>query len=134
MSYGSKFITVNPGVMPGDGDLYHIMKASSINGGITVVAAHARFAAVGTADFLLVNYGASGTVVGGTVANMASGTATVWAAAVPQTLTLSTTLANLFIDEGEWLVLKKLESAAANDPGTNCSVVVEYVDGVVGAG
>ena len=130
----SQYIVVNPGVMPGDADLYHVIKASSVTGGFTVVAAHARAGLVGTLDFVLMNYGTSGTVAGGTVANMASGTATVWAAAVPQSLTLSTTAANLFIDDGEWLVLKKLEAAGGNDPGTNCSIIVEIVPGVVTAG
>lgn len=130
MSQSSKFLVVNPGIMPGDGDLYHICKASNQYGGMTVIRAQARFAAVGTADFVLQNYGTSGTVAGGTVAHMSGGTATVWAAATPQELTLSTTAANLYIAANEWLVLKKLESASGNDPATNCSVIVEYVDGV----
>jgi len=124
----SKFLTINPGTMPGDGDLAYIAKASSIGGGFTVVAAHAATGAVGTLNLVLQNYGSAGTVAGGTVAGMASGTATTWAVDTPQSLTL--TAANVYIDAGEWLVLKKVESAAANDLTADAVIVVEYVDGV----
>ena len=124
----SKFLTINPGLMAGDGALCHVFKASSIDGGITVVAAHAVTGAVGTLSLVLQNYGTTGTVAGGTVAGMASGTATVWRATTPQSLTV--TAANVFIDAGEWLVLKKLEAGASDDLAANATVVVEYVDGV----
>lgn len=130
MAQNTQFITVNPGTMPGDGDLVHILKASNTHGGITVVAAWARTGLVGTLDLILQNYGTSGTVAGGTVASMASGTATVWAAAAPQQLTNSTTSSNLYLAANEWLVLKKIESAAGNDLAANASVTVEYVQGV----
>ena len=127
---GSKFFATTLGTLPGDGDLVHLMKGSATFGGFTIIAAHARAAAVGTLDVILQNYGTSGTVAGGTIASMASGTATVWAAAVPQSLTLSTTAANLYVAANEWLVLKKIESAGANDFAANGSIVIEYVDGV----
>lgn len=130
MSNESKFIHVNPGTMPGDNDLVHILKASNAHGGITVIRAWARTGLVGTLDLILQNYGTSGTVAGGTVGSMTSGTATVWAAAAPQELTLGTA-ANKFVATNEWLVLKKTESAAGNDLAANASVVIEYVDGVV---
>ena len=129
---GSKFLTINPGTMPGDGDLAYIAKASSINGGITVVAAYAVTGVAGTLNLVLQNYGSAGTVAGGTIAGMSGGTATVWAADTPQSLTI--TAANAFIDSGEWLVLKKVEAAAGNDLTTDAVVVVEYVDGVVTQG
>ena len=128
---GSKFLVITPNTLPGDNDLVHLVKASATFGGFTVIAAHARAGAVGTLDVTLQNYGTSGTVAGGTVASMASGTATVWAAVVPQSLTVSTTAANLYIAANEWLVLKKTESAAGNDFAANGSVTIEYVDGVV---
>jgi hypothetical protein len=131
MGQESKFLVVTPNTMPGDNDLVHVMKASNSYGGITVISAWARAGAVGTFDLILQNYGTSGTVAGGTVAGMSGGTATVWAAATPQQLTLSTTAANKFIAAGEWLVLKKTESAGGNDLAANGSVVIEYVDGVI---
>lgn len=122
------FLTINPDTMPGDGDLVHVLKPSGGYGGITVIGAHARTAVVGTLNLVLQNYGTSGTVAGGTVAGMSDGTATVWAAATPQSLTI--TAANKFIDEDEWLVLKKVESAAGNDLAANASITIEYVDGI----
>ena len=129
---GSKFLTINPGTMPGNDDLAFVAKASSINGGFTVVAAHAVTGAVGTLNLILMNYGTSGTVAGGTVAGMSSGTATTWEVDTPQSLTV--TAANVYIDAGEWLVLKKVEAAAGNDLTTDALVVVEYVDGPVTVG
>jgi len=126
------FVTINPGEMPGDGDLVHILKPSAGYGGITVLSAWARTGLVGTLNLVLQNYGISGTVAGGTVAGMASGTATVWAVATPQELTI--TAAQQFIDSEEWLVLKKVESAAGNDLANFASVTVEYVDGITTQG
>jgi hypothetical protein len=134
MAQESKFLVINPDTMPGDGDLCFAAKASSVYGGFTVIAAHARTGAVGTLDLVLQNYGSTGTVAGGTVASMASGTATVWAADTPQSLTVTTTAANAFVDSGEWLLLKKVESAAGNDLAADASVIVEYVDGITTAG
>ena len=128
----SKFLQIYPDTMPGDGDLCFAAKASSAYGGFTVIAAHAVTGAVGTLDLVLMNYGTSGTVAGGTVAGMASGTATTWAVDTPQSLTI--TAANQFIDSGEWLVLKKVEAAAGNDLTADAVVVVEYVDGITTQG
>ena len=126
---GSKFLVVAPDTMPGDGDLCYLAKASSVNGGFTVVAAHAVTGVAGTLNFVLQNYGSAGTVAGGTVAGMSDGTATVWAVDTPQSLTI--TAANAFIDAGEWLVLKKVEAAGGNDLTADATVIVEYVDGIV---
>lgn len=128
----SKFLTCYPDTMPGDGDLCYVAKASSVDGGFTVIAAHASTGLVGTLNLVLQNYGSAGTVAGGTVAGMSSGTATVWAADTPQELTV--TAANAFIDAGEWLVLKKVEAAAGNDLAADAVVVIEYADGVVTVG
>jgi hypothetical protein len=128
----SFYFSVQPGVMTEDNDTHHIVKASSINGGFTVVRAFAVADAVGTFNFVLQNYGTSGTVAGGTVAGHASGTAAVWAAATPQELAI--TAANAYIDADEWLVLKKPESAGGNDNGASAVVYIEYVPGVVTVG
>ena len=132
MANDSKFLIVNPDTMPGDGDLCFVAKGSSAYGGFTVIAAHLSTGAVGTLDIVLQNYGATGKVAGGTVAGMADGTANVWAADTPQSLTL--TAANAFIDSTEWLVIKKVEAAAGNDLSADATVVIEYVDGVVTQG
>jgi hypothetical protein len=129
---GSKFLTLNPGTIPDDTGLSFVAKASTTYGGMTVIAANFVTGAVGTFDVILMNYGTSGTVAGGTVGSMASGTATVWAADTPQALTL--TAAQVFADAGEWLVLKKIESAADNDFSEDATLVVEYVDGIVTQG
>ena len=134
MATESKFLQVAPDTMPGDGDLCYICKASSSYGGFTVIAAHAVTGVAGTLDLVLQNYGSTGTVAGGTVASMASGTATVWAADTPQSLTVTTTAANAYIDSGEWLVLKKVEAAAGNDLTADATVIVEYVEGITTAG
>lgn len=126
------FLTVNPGTLPDDNGLSFVAKASSVLGGFTVIAAHAVTGAAGTFNLILQNYGSTGTVAGGTVGGMSGGTATVWAADTPQELTL--TAANVFIDAGEWLVLKKNEAAAGNDLTADAVVVVEYVDGPVEVG
>jgi hypothetical protein len=87
---------------------------------------------VGTLNLVLQNYGTSGTVAGGTVAGMSDGTATVWAADTPQQLTI--TAAQQFVDENEWLVLKKVESAGGNDLSADATICVEYVDGITTQG
>lgn len=126
------FLTVNPGTLPDDNGLSFVAKGSSTMGGFTVTDAYAVTGAVGTLNLVLMNYGTSGTVAGGTVAGMASGTATTWAVDTPQQLTI--TAANAFIDAGEWLVLKKVEAAAGNDLTDDAVVVVEYEPGVITQG
>jgi hypothetical protein len=123
-----KFLTVAPDTMPGDGDLCYLLKPSSGYGGVTILSAWAVTGAVGTLNLVLQNYGQTGTVAGGTVAGMADGTATVWAVDTPQELTI--TAANKFIDSEEWLVLKKVESAAGNDLTADATICIEYVDGI----
>ena len=129
---GSKFITVQPDIMDSDGELCHVVKASSTFGGFTVIDAYASTGLAGTLNLVLQNYGSTGTVAGGTVAGMTNGTATVWAADTPQQLTI--TAANAYIDSGEWLVLKKLEAGGSDDLTTEATVFIEYVDGVVTQG
>lgn len=129
---GSKYITINPDQMLGDGALCHAFKASTVNGGATIIAANAVTGLAGTLDILLVNFGVSGTVTAGTIAGMATGTANIWVADVPQALTI--TAANAFVDAGEWVVIKKLEAGGTDDLTADCSVCIEYVDGVVSQG
>lgn len=126
------FLTVAPDTMPGDGDLCYILKPSGGYGGITVIGAWAVVGVVGTLNLVLQNYGTSGTVAGGTVAGMSDGTATVWAADTPQQLTI--TAAQQFVDENEWLVLKKVEAAAGNDLAADSTICIEYVDGITSQG
>jgi hypothetical protein len=128
----SKFLVCNPGTLPDDSGLSFIAKASSTDGGFTITSAYAVTGAVGTLNLILMNYGTSGTVAGGTVAGMASGTATTWAVDTPQALTI--TAADAYIDAGEWLVLKKVEAAAGNDLSADAVVTIEYVDGPVTQG
>lgn len=130
---GSKFLVCNPSILNADGALSFVAKGSGTYGGFTVIAAHAVTGAVGTLDIVLQNYGTSGTVAGGTVASMASGTATVWAVDTPQSLTVSTTAANKYIAANEWLVIKKLEAAGSDDLTADAVVSIEYVDGVITA-
>lgn len=125
------FLTVNPDTMPGDADLCHIVKPTTY-GGITIISAWASTGAVGTLNLVLQNYGSSGTVAGGTVAGMDDGTATTWAVDTPQELTI--TAAQQFIDEDEWLVLKKVEAAGGNDLTADATVTIEYVDGITSQG
>ena len=134
MSQESKFLICNPGTLPDDGGLSFVAKGSAVYGWFTVIAAHAVTGVAGTLNLVLQNYGVSGTVAGGTVASMASGTATVWAADTPQSLTVTTTVANAYVAANEWLVIKKVEAAANNDLTTDAVVVIEYVDGITKSG
>ena len=132
MSQELKYFNIYPGTMPDDGGLCYALKVSSSPdfGGITVKSAYAVTGAVGTLNLVLQNYGAAGTVAGSTIAGMSGGTATVWAEDTPQALTITSAAA--FVDSGEWIVLKKVESAADNDLTADAVVVVSYVDGYDG--
>jgi hypothetical protein len=129
------YITVSPGVMTTDGDLHYAVKASTIAGGITIVGAQLVNGAAGNAGtaclVVLQNYGVSGTVAGGTVGTC-GGTADPYAADTPKAFTLTT--AQVFIDAGEWLVVKKVESGGTPDLDAEASICIEYVDGVVTQG
>ena len=132
MAQEVKHITVNPGEMAGDGALTFVMRAPAAYGGVTIIGAQLVVGLAGTLNLVLQNYGTSGTVAGGTVGGMSGGTATIWVADVPQALTL--TAANVFIDEGEYLVAKKVEAGATDDLTNEASLLVEYVDGIVAVG
>jgi len=129
MAQEVKYILVNPGVMSDDNDLCYVCKVYDGYGGITIKEVNAVTGVAGTLDLILMKYGTSGTVAGATIAHTTNGTATVWAADTPQSLTITSSQA--YCSEGEWLVLKKREAAAGNDLSTNASVVIAYVDGVV---
>ena len=129
---GSKYLTINPDTLASAGALCHAFKASTVNGGCTIIAANFVTGLAGTLDITLVNFGVSGTVTAGTIAGMSGGTATVWVADVPQALTI--TAANAFVDAGEWVVIKKLEAGGSDDLTADASVCIEYVDGVVTQG
>ena len=125
---GIKYWNVYPDTMPGDNDLCFVAQVYDGYGGITVKEVTVSTGAVGTFDVALIKYGSAGTVAGSTIAAMSSGTATVWAADTPQTMTVTSTEA--FVDEGEHLFLKKHESAAGNDLSEDAAVVVAFVDGI----
>jgi hypothetical protein len=127
---GSQYHTTNPGATQTDGGLMPAFRASSVNGGVTVIAAQAVETGTGTHNIVLQNYGTSGTVAGGTIAGMSGGTAAVWAADVPQDLTI--TASNAFVDAGEWLVWKNV--AGDGILTVDASLVIEYVAGVVTQG
>lgn len=129
MAQEVKHVLVNPGVMSDDNDLCYVCKVFSGYGGITIKSVDAVTGVAGTLDLILMKYGTSGTVAGATIAHTTNGTATVWAADTPQSLTITSSQA--YCSEGEWLVLKKHEAASGNDLTTNASVVIAYVDGVV---
>jgi hypothetical protein len=113
----------------GDNVIGHVLRAplAAMGGAITIVAAYAvNQAATGAGTgfaLSLLNYGAAGTAVAGTVANAIGGTGDPWAAGVPKAFTISDGV----LDAGEWLVLKKTETNSS-DP-TRCSVVIEYLVG-----
>ena len=129
------FLRVDPGVMAEDGDLHHIIKASSKYGGLTVIDAYAVTGGTISAGsgYLLVlqNYGASGTIAGGTVGSVGGTADPITTVDTPQQFSL--TAAQVFLDAGEWLVLKKVEQGNVDINAENC-VIVEYVDGVVTQG
>ena len=130
MAGGSYIITVNPGTSPDTGTAYcAAFRAGTIYGGLTVVDAWVSSGVVGTLDIALVNFGTSGTVSGATIAHMADGTATVWAADTPQSLTI--TAANAYVDAGEYVRVKKIESAAANDLSEDATISIEVVNGMI---
>lgn len=137
MSYGSKFIAFPLPVMTGNNDLIRVVKASTKFGGMTIIAANYVPAAAtdaGTSHALyLLNYGTTGTALasGGTVGSV-GGTAAPYSAGVPAAFTLTT--AQVFLDEGEWLVLRKTQEGADSDITTNATLVIEYCDGIVEVG
>lgn len=133
MATSTKYLTVFPGTLPQDGALAFVAKASSAYGGFTVKRAWARTGQVGTLDVLLLVYStASPPAIQGTIGQMASGTATVWASDTPQEIPI--TSGQEYVDSDEWLVIRKDESAANNDFAQNGSVVIEIVEGIASQG
>lgn len=118
----------------GDDVTGHIFRAptDAHGGGITILEAWAENGAAtgaGTGFSLqLENWGTAGTAIkasGGTVAAAIAGTADPWAADTPKDFTL--TSANVFLDAGEYLVLRKNEDNSS-DP-TRGVVSIAYVMG-----
>jgi hypothetical protein len=124
MSNDAQYIVIQPPALA-DTVLFKVVKASAIYGGFTVIRAYVTAGAAGTANPVLQNYGASGTVAGGTVAAF-SGT-TVFTAGTPQLLTV--TAANQFIDDDEWLVLKMDGALPASS-----TITIETVAGITSQG
>lgn len=131
MAGGSYIISVNPGTSPDTGTaLCPAFRAGTIYGGVTVVDCWVSTGVVGTLDVCLVNRGTSGTsTTGATIAHMSDGTATVWAADTPQSMTI--TAANAYVDAGEYVFIKKIESAASNDLSEDATISIEVVNGMI---
>jgi len=128
MAQDTKYVTINPGTMPGDADLAFVMQVYDGYGGITIKEVTVNTGVAGTLDMVLMKYGSSGTVAGNTIAHHSSGTAKVWVADTPVNLTI--TASEAFVDEGEHLFIKKLEAAANNDLTTDAAVCIAFVDGI----
>ena len=124
-SQQSFYLTYGPGTVA-SGDTLALCKASTINGGFTVVKATLFPGIVGTLDVVLMNYGVSGTVAGGTVAGISGGSAALVA---DTAVDLAITAANAFIDDGEYLTLKASGAALGE-----ARVIIECVPGVVSVG
>lgn len=125
MSNNSFYLKFGPGTVA-SGDTTPICRASSVNGGFTVVDAWLFPGIVGTLDTVLMNYGTTGTVAGGTVAGISGGSAALVA---DTQVHLSITAANAFIDDGEWLVLKASGAALGE-----AIILIECVPGIVTQG
>lgn len=126
------FAILNPGIMNADGALAMALKASSTYGGITITKVTATTGVAGTLNLVLQNYGTSGTVAGGTIAAMASGTANVWAANTPTDIPI--TAAQAYVDSGEVVMLKKMEAGGSDDLSTSATICIEYEEGVITVG
>lgn len=125
MSNNSFYLKFGPGTVA-SGDTTPIVKASSITGGFTVVAATLFPGIAGTLDVVLMNYGTSGTVAGGTVAGISGGSAALVA---DTAVSLAITAANAFIDDGEYLTLKASGAALGE-----AVVLIECLPGIVSQG
>jgi hypothetical protein len=132
MSQQAQYLSFPLPVMTANNDLLRIFRASTEFGGITITKAYytpAGATDAGTSHVLhLMNYGTSGTVAGGTIGSV-GGTAAVYAANVPYAFTL--VAAQVFVDDGEWVVLKKTQEGADSDIVTNSTLVIEFVEGVI---
>lgn len=132
MAQLAQFLSFPLPVMTANNDLLRIFRASTEYGGITVTRAYytpAGATDAGTSHVLvLMNYGTSGTVAGGTIGTV-GGTAAPYAANAPMAFTL--TAANVFVDDGEWMVLKKTQEGADSDIVTNSTLHIEFVEGAI---
>ena len=132
MATEQKYLSVNPGALATT-NVCNILKVTSGYGGITLTGAYFTGTTLGTCNMELLNYGTAGTTLAasGTIAAGASGTATVFAANTPVALTI--TAAQAFVDEGEWIVLKRTDGVAGT-LGNFQTIAITYVDGVVSQG
>ena len=132
MATEQKYLSVNPGALATT-NVCNILKVTSGYGGITLTGAYFTGTTLGTCNMELLNYGTAGNalVSGGTIAAGASGTATVWTAGTPNALTI--TAAQAFVDEGEWIVLKRTDGVSGTLGNFQC-LTISYVDGVVSQG
>lgn len=110
----------------------HVFRVPSAGhaGGVTIGTAEAVNAAATNAGtgftLTLENWGTAGTAIkasGGTIAAAIGGTGDPWVADTPKAFTLS----NAYLDAGEWVVLKKIETNSS-DP-TRAVVFIELLSG-----
>lgn len=125
-------VTVALGDPAGDNKQLFALQAPSDahGGGLTIVEAgivNGAATGAGTSfGVALHKYSNAGTpVVNGTIAAAIGGTATPWAAGVPQTFTLDSS--HVFVDAGEWVVLQYNEQSSGNP--TNATAQIKYVMG-----
>lgn len=132
MAFDVRSITValpDPG---GDNKQLFALKAPSDShgGGLTILGASVVNGAATTSgtsfSLALHKYSSAGTpAVNGTIAAAIGGTATPWAAGVPQAFTLDDD--HVFVDAGEYVVLQYNEQASGNP--TNGYAHIQYVMG-----
>lgn len=114
-----------------DKQLFALQAPSDAHGGgLTIVDASIVNGAATTSgtsfSLALHRYSNEGTpAVNGTIAAAIGGTATPWAAGVPQNFTLDADYT--FVDAGEWVVLQYNEQTAGNP--TNATATIHYVMG-----
>jgi len=120
----------------GNGEFLHVKKASADRGGFTLVRADIvnNGTAAFVAHFALENWGTAGTAIktyadpsGGTVATQGTagtaGTANHAGTAVGAAFNLTTD--QEYVDQGEWLVLRR----TGTDTMDTCALNIEYVMG-----
>lgn len=136
MAQLAQFVNFPLPVITTNNDTIKVMRASTEYGGITITKAY--YVPAGTTDagtshiLYLVNYGTSGTVVGGTIGAVGGTAEPYLTAGLPYAFTL--TAANVFVDDGEWVVLKKTQDGADSDITANSTLHIEFVEGAIAVG
>lgn len=98
-----------------------LFKVPTGYGGITIVSADVVMHAAGTIALNIVNMGAAGTAVSGTIATLGS---VVYVSGVPQAFTV--VAAQAFVDEAAWVAVEEKNTGTAN---ANTRVDICYLTG-----